>query len=262
MKRVTYLASIVTILAGAFFAYSIILGNPITKFKLDKESNKYIINNYPEISENVFQSSEGAYYLSPLSTKEEGKWLVYYYGKESEILNFALVYNTQGKMIFDGYKEQYLKGATIITHFSDIYKDYFIDIHNEVYNNGMPSVVGSKTNGHAYLEHSVRNSYDEYTGPVLDMSRSYTMEELANEFGVIQFQYERLKDEEVTIEKFICLRNEAKEIVLKYNIPFKTVNILYHDLSGCLLDVERNIFLGDDFSEYAKENFIDLHKNK
>lgn len=258
---------------GIVRIYVYLKGNPLTGMGLNKKADRYLHENYPEIAGQVYRSRD-AYFVKvfdfrPQSMKEDseadGRWYIYYSSENDPFMHFNLCYSRNGELIYDGCKENYLKGGTIYEYYSDEYRSFIVDIHNEIYNNGMPksgisvsSVVGG-TSAEAYFA-DVHNAahYSEYLGPVLDVKKEYTMEELASEYGHIDFNYD-VSAEERTIENLYARRIEMRNIIDEYNIPAKTFTVSFRLFEGAY-NMPVSALYSDNLMEQLEEYYVNIYK--
>ena len=91
---------------------------------------------------------------------------------------------------------------------------------------------------------------EQYTGPVLDLNKEYTMEELAAEYGIRLFNY---KDEQTSENLYTrCL--EVREIIEKYDIPFSKICITL-DRDNGLYNISREQLFSDDLMAFIEDNY-------
>lgn len=192
----------------------------------------------------------------------DGIWFVYYSDPNDEFLRFYLCYNRKGDLIFDSYEEYYLKGATIYEYYSNMYREYFVNIHDEIYDSSKcvtwtsATSIFSYTHGEAYFKDYSPIGNEPYNGPILDINKEYTMEDLANEYGCLQFIY-KVDDEDKTAKDIYEKRLEIRNIIDEYNIPFKEINIA-HDFSSCIFGLTREDLYSDSLEQIINDNYENL----
>ncbi len=258
-NKKTGLKSIILLIlfgAGIIFAMVMSQGNPLTKIKLKKESYRYISANYPDIAPKVTLQKNGVYYIS---TQDGYQWFVYYENPDDIYMYFCMIYNKDKELIFDGCAENYLKGGTISERLSTEYEGMIGKIHTEEYFNGMPygsislSSLMSKPHMDAYLESAPPAPNEGYSGPVFDVTKEYTVDELAKDYGKIAFYY---PEDEKTNRQLYQRRLEVRNIAEKYNMPFKTITIAFTMLNGAY-DLTYEDLFSDNLEQIIREKHID-----
>jgi len=258
--KLTMMALVVFIVV----VYVFFKGNPLDAMKLNKQTDRYLKEKYPEIREQVYRSTD-AYFIKNAghdnNLLKDGAWYVYYSNDEDSFMHFNFVYSPDCEMIYDGCGDLYMNGGTIYRHFSDQYRNYIVEIHQDVYNNGMPKsgiTISSVTGGdyaEAWFENGQHLTHSEkYEGPVLDINKKYTMEELANEYGVIHFRY---NDDEKTPGQLYKRRLEVVTIVKEYNIPFNKAQIELGFFEGVFGLTKEELF-SEDLKTIIEDNYTTL----
>ncbi len=262
---------------AAFIAvmYVYIKGNPITKFKIDKHAETYLAENYPEIARQV-QTSQGAYYTdfghTIVSTdgvehNPDKGWGIYFYNPDNYLMNFAMRYDKKGNLLFDGCKEYYMKGGSILNALSGEYREFIVGAKNDEYYNGMGAVgispaglireIGAEAWFDGREDPNGVLTKMEYTGPVLDINKEYTMEELANQYGVINFTFREDDDGDIDSLYNRCI--EVRNFTEKYNLPFATVNVgtrLFDGTSG----LTKEELYSDNLKEIIEDKYSTIWK--
>ena len=250
-----------------------IKGNPFTKNKIDKIADSYVQQTYPEIWKKCNRETD-AYFINdillfdPETEKyslDDGKWYVYYSSEEDSFLRFNLCFSRKGELVYDGCKEYYLLGGTIYEKLSDEYRSYVLGIHQDIYNNGMPksgislASLLNGTNAEAHFVNVHHRGHDsEYTGPELDITKKYPMEELAAEYGHIDFNYE-VEAEDRTMETLCELRTEMRDIIDNYNIPVKTVTVSFRLFDGAY-NMPAEALYNDNLMETLEDYYINIYE--
>ena len=259
---------------GIVFAFVYFKGNPLIGMKLDKETDRYLQENYPEVWQEIERTTD-AYFIKNFnflpdsvmnyknndykSLYTDGGWWIYYSNKETPYMRFTMVYNRDGNLVYDGCKDRYLTGGAIYTHFSDIYRNYIVDIYDEVYNNGLPksgitlsAVLGDDSAEAWFIDSPNKMDCEDYIGPVLDIAQEYTMEELAEQYGEIVFTY---RNDEKTIDQLYKRRLEVAAVLKEYDVPYKKVRITFGVFEG-VYDLTEELLYSDDLKPYIEENYM------
>ena len=196
-------------------------GNPLIAKKLEKQTDVYIQQTYPQIRDK-FYKKEGPFYLKVEKGEnyciwdEERKqyqffdscWVAYYFEKNTQNLyNYIyFVYDKDQNLIYDSCGDRYIKGGNIYQRLSEEYNVHIMKIFDKEYNNedSIYSLSGDKEYSKNYARGLFENSFDDpvypaiensaltqyYNGPVLDINKEYTMVELASEYGKIYFNFD------------------------------------------------------------------------
>lgn len=193
-------------------------GNPLIAKKLEKQTDVYIQQTYPQLRDK-FYKKEGPFYLKAEKGEnyciwdEERKqyqffdscWVAYYYEKDVQSLyNYIyFVYDSELKLIYDSCGDRYIKGGNIYQRLSEEYNVYIMQIFDKEYNSegSKYSLSGDKKYSKSYARGLFENSfYDSiypavensaltqyYKGPVLDINK---VEDLAAEYGKLHFNFD------------------------------------------------------------------------
>lgn len=269
------IAGAIVIVAG--YMYVDMNGNPFDAPKLNKQSDVYMQENYPDVWENVYRSADAYFVNSDIVQWDEncenytihnGTWQVYYTDKDDELAYMYLVYDRDCNLIYDSCGDRYLKGATIYEKLEQEYRNYVANVFNEVYNYGIPNRTISMQNilESDYATGTFENStttishISEYTGPVLDINKSYTMEELAKEYGTVFFRYKdgitQMEGAEYSdaVDSIYDRCLEVRDIVEKYDIPFWKISILQGNNEG-VFRINHNQLFDENLHQYIQENY-------
>ena len=255
----------VTVIALIPFLVVLFNGNPFDRSKIHKIAENYVAENYPEIAQEMprdTQSYYNSYFNSYFGTDTgqwwDGQWYVRFESPEKHWHYFTLLLNRKGDVIFDGYKEVYSKGATIMRYNSTLYSEYFHDIFKSMYKTKSASIsmysLLSQTQAEAYLYDSSINAWDKYDGPVLDPTVEYDFKELAKEYGHLSIFFHNDTKAAITKADMTTRRNEIKLLIEENYVPFSTISIVIN-YKAAILDISRDEFLNSD-TEYVVENYF------
>ncbi|MBE6865489.1 MAG: hypothetical protein E7492_00820 [Ruminococcaceae bacterium] len=274
---------VIAFIAGGYL-YVDFNGNPLDAIKLNKHSDLYMQENYPDIWQNVHRSQNAYFIKSDISYWDnnkqqyipvDGTWQVYYEDNNDYFSYMYLVYDRNCNLIYDSCSDRYLKGAMIYAKLEQEYENYIKNIFNEEYRDGVPmhSISAETLAGESHAEavfmyHNTHISHIEpYSGPVLDITREYTMEELAADYGEIYFRFmddiyympgngtspDASKYNNVVDNLYSrCL--ETRDIVEKYNIPFNNISISHGMFEGIFKIDRRQLFSGDLY-QFIYDNY-------
>lgn len=261
---------------GIVRIYVYLKGNPLTGMGLNKKADRYLNENYPEIAGEFIRTTDAYFVKDKISVwnseKQEysvvnGVWNVYYSKNSVPDAYIYFVYDRSGNLVYDSCKEKYLKGGMIYSKLADEYNYYIQNIFSEVYNNGLGQysfnpdklLENSFASGVFENDRTTKQSLgmwppsghtEQYTGPVLDLNKEYTMEELAAEYGIRLFNY---KDEQTSENLYTrCL--EVRDIIEKYDIPFSKICITL-DRDNGLYNISREQLFSDDLMAFIEDNY-------
>lgn len=263
-KWIEKLVAIVLIVSFVLFIVWY-FGIPFDNHRIMKNADRYIEENYPELQDKVVYKDYNVHFSPALHNPDmawwDGVWSVYYSSEDDEFLHFSLNFNRKGELIYDGYKESYMKGHTIYNYYSGTYSGYFSKIFTDIYEKDYlllgfnPATALKHTRGNAFFEpEAYIDNSDEI--PVLDITKEYTMEELANEYGTLQFWY---GSDEPTKENLIQRCIEAREIISKYNIPCNKVRIGI-DFSCFMAAIPAEEFMDSSAEELVGNNICNAYE--
>lgn len=212
--NVTILFMIATMIVVFALWYVFEKGNPLDANKLNKDSDVYLQQTYPDLRD-AFERTTDAYFVrADISYLDkttqtyipiDGSWQVYYSRKDEPETYIYFVYDRDKNMIYDSCSDRYLKGGLIYERLSRQYNNYIADLYNDIYSD-TPLHTTSEDNlmassaGQAWFKNDVYSPAPWntmyvpthilfYEGPELNLYKEYTMEELAKEYGVIHFRY-------------------------------------------------------------------------
>lgn len=259
-------------------------GNPLDANKLNKESDLYLQQTYPDLRDDFERTTDAYFVRADISYLDkttqtyipiDGSWQVYYSRKGKPETYIYFVYDRDKNMIYDSCGDRYLKGGLIYERLEQEYSNYIKNIFNEEYNNGIPrnsisldTVINESHADAVFMYHSSHISHIEpYTGPVLDITQEYTMEELAKEYGQVYFRFndgisynmnqdaEAVKESYKTaVDNLYNRCNEVKEIVKEYDIPFKDISITHGFFEG-LFNITYEQLFSDDLYQFIYDNY-------
>lgn len=264
---------------GIIRVYLQLKGNPLTGMKLNKEADRYIQENYPQLSGQFIRTTDAYFIKDKISVwnsdKQEysvadGTWNIYYSKSSTPDAYIYFVYDRDGNLIYDSCKEKYLKGGMIYKKLSEEYNYYVEKIFNEVYNNSLPKVSfsyaaileGSFASGWFENNQTIKQAAgmwpasghtEQYTGPILDINQVYTMEEMADEYGIVLFNY----NDEQNAENLYTRCLEVRDIITEYNIPLNKICITL-DRDNGLYNIGREQLFSEDLMQYIKDNYTVL----
>ncbi len=266
----------IIIAIGIVRIYVYLKGNPLTGMGLNKKADRYLNENYPEIAGQFTRITDAYFVKDKISVWDSenqkysvvnGTWNIYYAQELDITRHFYFVYDRSGNLVYDSCSERYLKGGMIYNRLSNKYDSYIDKIFNEVYNNGMSQYYynpddmfensfasglfeNDQTTKQALGMWPASGHTEQYTGPVLDLNKEYTMEELAAEYGVLLFNY---KDEQ-TRENLYNRCLEVREIIEKHDIPFNKVCVTL-DRDNGLYNISREELFSDNLMEFIENNY-------
>ncbi len=259
-------------------------GNPLDANKLNKESDLYLQQTYPDLRDDFERTTDAYFVRADISYLDkttqtyipiDGSWQVYYSRKGKPETYIYFVYDRDKNMIYDSCGDRYLKGGLIYERLEQEYSSYIKNIFNEEYNNGIPrnsisldTIINESHADAVFMYHSSHISHIEpYTGPVLDITQEYTMEELAKEYGQVYFRFndgisynmnqdaEAVKESYKTaVDNLYNRCNEVKEIVKEYDIPFKDISITHGFFEG-LFNITYEQLFSDDLYQFIYDNY-------
>ena len=279
---IVFLIAVMLVVFAFFYIYE--KGNPLDANKLNKESDLYLQQTYPDLQDE-FKRTTDAYFIradisyfdkaSQTYIPTDGSWQVYYTKTNQPDTYIYFVYDKDKNMIYDSCSDRYLKGAMIYEKLEQEYSNFIKNIFTEEYNNGIPkhstSLETVMNESHADADFMYHNNHishiEPYSGPVLDITQEYTMEELANEYGQVYFRfndgisYNMNQDAEAVKESYRtvvdnlynrCL--EVKEIVTEYKIPFKNISIT-HGLFEGVFNITYEQLFSDNLYQFIYGNY-------
>ena len=291
LKILPVIIAVAVIICG--YLYVDMNGNPLDASKIDKLADSYMQENYPDIWQNVYKSANAYFVKSDISYWDEesqqniiidGSWQVYYTDNNDEWSYMYLVYDRDCNLIYDGVADRYLKGAMIVEKLEQEYDTLIKNVFDEIYNNGMPTHTTSETSlleqsgAQSWFksEESIRNEWGQgygtshispYTGPVLDINKEYTMEELASEYGVVHFRFNDGvyyhpgdgtspddEDYKLVINNLYIHCAEIRTRVLYDDIPFKEICVT-HGLYEGVYFMSREQLLNIYLWQYIYDNY-------
>ncbi len=282
LKILSFIIVIAFIAAG--YLYIDFNGNPLDAIKLNKQSDSYMQENYPDIWQNVHRSQNAYFVKADINYWDDntqqyipvdGTWQVYYEDNNDHFSYMYLVYDRDCNLIYDSCSDRYLKGATIYAKLEQEYENYIKNIFNEEYRNGVPmhsisaETLASESQAEAvFMYHNTHISHIEpYARPVLDINKEYSMEELAKDYGNVYFRfndgitYNMNQDAEAVKKSYtIAVDNlykrclEVRDIVKKYNIPFKDISITHGFFEG-IFNISYGQLFSDDLYQFIYDNY-------
>ena len=266
------------------YLYIDISGNPLDASKINKQSDAYLQENYPDVWETVHRSTDAYFIKSDVEQWDEatnsyktlgGTWQVYYTDNNDPSYHLYLVYDRACNLIYDGCSDRYLKGAPLFEKLEQEYETFVKTIFNDVYHYGIPrrsiSVSTLMNESHVdawfYADNRHISHIAPYEGPVLDINKQYTMEDIAAEYGEVYFRfmddvtYNMNQDIDAVKESYQkavdnlykrCM--EVKDIVKEYNIPFKNISITHGYFEG-LFNISREQLFSDELYQFIYDNY-------
>lgn len=276
LKLLPVAVAVSLLLAGIL--YIDMNGNPFDAIKINKMADAYMQEQYPDIWQNVYKSQKAYFVKSDISyfdseTQQyvpvDGTWQVYYTVNDNHFDYMYLAYDRDCNLIYDSCGDRYLKGATIYEKLEQEYRNYIANVFNEVYNYGIPNRTISIQNilESDYATGTFENStttishISEYTGPVLDVNKNYTMEELAKEYGTVLFRYKngvtQMEGAEYSdaVDSIYNRCLEVRDIVEKYDIPFWKISIIQGNSEG-VFRIDYNQLFDENLHKYIQENYV------
>ncbi len=233
-------------------------------------SAEYIYENHPEVSDKISLTNNGANFRpkSKWITDQtaslpwwDGVWLVPYSVKGYEHLKaengdtqFFMMFNRMGdKILFDGYKDNFAKGGIVLKAAEAKYNETVFKIFNDkrelsrkadekndFYDTKLivtfvhpDSVTGGTTSP---------DMTENYNGPILDINKDYTLDELATEYGHLQFNFD---GDEKTLENLYNRRLQVQDFIKDNNITFKDITIVNGMLYGAYNLTQQEIMSDD-----------------
>ena len=240
-------------LIAVVYVIYLFTGNPIKRVTLQKQTDEFIKTNYPDIYDEVTENvnSGTIRYMSHFSNNNlaltDGIWNVFYFSSEDSYLHFTITYDKKGDMIYNGYEQGYLKGETVYDSNSSNYREFMYTFLNE--NDKLADfkdLYSSFGGTEAYFEELGNEFFEEYNGPYFDPTKEHKMEDLANEYGIIQIGFKYTKEN--SAEDFCEKRNIIKKSLTEENVPFAKITILY--------PLEKEILNFDGIYRMSKEEFL------
>lgn len=269
-------------------------GNPFTANKIKKLTDIYMQQTYPQITDD-FGKADGPYYLDgnySVWDKEteqyqliDGCWVVYYSNGAKQLYNYVhFVYDKNLNMIYDSCGDRYLTGGNIYHRLSEEYNVHIMQIFDKEYNSEnspyslLNNDVYSKNYARGLFENSVNDSAfpavensaltQYYRGPVLDINKEYPMEELAKEYGQLQFNFDDgitywpgdgtspdNSDFQAAVDNLYKRCVEVREIIKKHNIPFKKITITHQGNEG-LINIDYEQLFTEDLHQFIYDNYV------
>lgn len=272
------------VLAVAGYLYVDMNGNPFDASKINKQADTYMQENYPDIWQNVYKSTKAYFVKADISYWDEesrqnitadGTWQVYYTDNDNSWSYIYLVYDRDCNLIYDSCEDRYLKGATIVEKLEQEYETFVKTVFNDVYHYGIPrrSVSAStlRNESHAdawfYYSNTYGSHITPYEGPVLDINKQYTMEELAAQYGEVFFRFmdditynmnqepEAVKESyETAVDNLYKRCMEVRDIVKEYSIPFENISITHGFFEG-LFNISYEQLFSDDLYQFIYDNY-------
>ena len=293
-KTILIITIIVTvvILSGLYIYRN---GNPFTAKKIEKLTDVYIQQTYPQIRNN-FGSADGPFHLEgkypiPIWNEENQQyqffdscWVTYYYEKNTlDFYNYIyFVYDNELNLIYDSCGDRYMTGGNIYQRLSEKYNVHIMQIFDKEYNSE-DSPYSLLNNGVSnYARGLFENSFSDpafpavensaltqyYRGPILDINKEYTMEELASEYGKLYFNFDDDitfwpgdgtspddSDFQTAVDNLYKRCVEVKEIIQKHNIPFKKITITHQGNEG-LININYEQLFTEDLYQFVYNNYV------
>lgn len=184
---------------------------------------------------------------------------------EDDMMHFQLMYDRNGNLIYDGYTDHYLKGGTIYMHLSSEYSTQVRKLFNDTFRNDsgatgvtISSIINS-TSAAAYFENDSTGGWENYAGPVLDIEKEYTVQDLAAEYGCIEFHF--AEDKEQTKENLYQRLLQSKELLAENEIPFSKFSITYKIGNGVYGITAQELFEGD-LKQIVEERYVNYFSDE
>lgn len=263
-KRLIHILVAIPFILVIMFLLMFLYGNPISRYKVKIKCENYLQENYPELN-NIELEHSYSYSSNTIGTisLENMEHIFNFYCNDKPLLYFNIKYNYHGDLIYDGYKNSYLKGETVYNYYSDKYSSYFSEIYKSKHKddtNTFGLTTKSMFEGNNSSASFISIYEDSvYNGPKLDMNKEYDMLELADEYGILFFKF--ANEEENSVEDLYQKRCIVKENLSEFDIPFKYITITYDFIESGKLEgvyeMTKEQFLADDM----KDSFFAMYES-
>ncbi len=251
MKRIFKTIAIIVALSltiGILFVTNAFVGNPISKYLVDKNSDEYLEEQYPDldlVKEIGFDFKSTRYYVQLKS-------------ETIEDLYFTLYYSLTGKLDRDLYENNITNGWNVITRLDEDYRTETDIIFEELKNNPLfKDAEHFYTSSHLIskieLEDRLVGAEDVLggiDGTTLELSKDYDISEIGGIGGVLDINV-RFTDGDESYERAAVAMKEIKAAFDDGDIGFYYINF-------SIINEEGNFTYGFELFPYSEIDSEDL----
>lgn len=247
-------------LAAAVLFYN--LDNPFSRRKAQQALDNYIASEYTTELD-IFQKQDS------LATISEGGLLgnkivaysYYFTQPEKGWGGFTISADTDGNIVYDGYKQWYLTGGTVYQRFNDEYTGSTYNLQKQLYALGIENEIFSMLDElelSAYIEHN--ETYDGYgpvmVYPVLDPNEEYDVNRLAKEYGHISVYLKTATD---GTEDYLKYAQFIRDWLVTTDTAYNEITIF---MRPAVIKNVRNIHAVFNAEEINSSDFADILQQK
>lgn len=280
----------VSVFISFYLLYVYANGSPLKASKINKQADIYLQQTYPEIRGEFYREDSASYLKEEMSIWDEEQqqyriiddcWVVYYSNSTSLVY---FVYDKDFNLLYDSCGDRYLSGGNIYQGLSEQYSICVMQIFDKEYtSDDSPYSLSDKTPysksyGCGVFENSlydpafpaVENSAltQYYQGPVLDISKEYTVEELASQYGILHFNFndgiqywpgDGTSPDDTDFNNAVdnlykrCL--EIRDIVERNDLSFNRITVTQGTGEGLFM-IDCNQLFNENLYEYICSNYV------
>ncbi len=253
MKKTLKILSIVVaciLILGLLYIANGFLGNPVSKFIVNKKANEYINNTYPDLSLNkeIFYSFKDSNYYVTLSSEE------------SKDLVFVLSYSMSGKLNYDTYESNITNGYNVMERITGDYREEAEALFETLEENPL-FARGEYFHASAYLitKEDIENRLEEFSdtgggidGKGLELDKEYDTKVMGKQAGVI--------DISLNLSSGNTDYESGAEAVKEIKKAFDEAGIGFYYISFGVYNEEGNYAYRVDYFPYEEIDKSDLAK--
>lgn len=225
MKKIIKIISVIVaiiLLIGMIFFADAFVGNPISKYLVDKNSNKYIEENYAELD----LDKEIGYSFKTTN------YFVYLKSKTIKDLYFTLSYNKLGKLKYDGYENRIVKGWNIITRLDEDYREKTDKTFDKLKNTPLFATNKSiNTFSYLFSKGDIPGIDGGIDGSSLELDKEYDVKEIGKIGGIIKV-YVSFSDGDESYERGAEALKIIKKVFDEDKLGFCYINFAIYNKEG------------------------------
>lgn len=246
-------------LAAAVLFYN--LDNPFSRRKAQQALDNYIASEYTTELD-IFQKQDS------LATISEGGLLgnkivaysYYFTQPEKGWGGFTISADTDGNVVYDGYKQWYLTGGMTFEHYDEQYRNLAYDIEKALYTDAIENDIATsfdKIDVKYYLtSKQTNNGYgSQMVYPNLDPECNYSLDELAKEYGNVRIY---IRTANCSTEDFLEFAKFSRNFINKSNAFFNEIVFCMRPAS--IKDI-RNIHTSLTYEDMYSDNSNEILKD-
>ena len=222
MKKITKIVAIIIaflLIAGLLFVTNAFVGNPISKYLVDKNSDLYIEKQYDDLNlvkEIRYDFKSTRYYVSLKS-------------ETIDDLHFTLYYSLTGQLERDLYENNITNGWNVLTRLDEAYRN-----ETDIIFEQLKSIALFKnsehlyTSAHLYSKENIAEQFGNKNGGIdatsLELDKNYDIAAMGTNGGIIDFSV-RFNDHDESFERCAMALKEIKTCFDEANMGFCFINI-------------------------------------